>query len=99
MPGALINNSTKLPVWLFILKCILGVGLCYCIYLKWPQYPFNWATTLQGQVPGLGGSIASLFGGTTQPSNYFATPSGAGVFNGTVLGTGGLQTPTPTGTH
>jgi uncharacterized membrane protein YgaE (UPF0421/DUF939 family) len=37
------NHSTKLPAWLFTLKCVLGVGICYSIYKMWPGYPFNWA--------------------------------------------------------
>lgn len=43
MPAHSVNNTTKLPAWLFVVKCVLGVGICYCIYIRWPQYPFNWA--------------------------------------------------------
>ena len=43
MPGRSKNITIKLPVSVFIIKCILGVGICYCIYKRWPQYPFNWA--------------------------------------------------------
>lgn len=37
------TSTTKLPAWLFTIKSILGVGICYCIYKTWPEYPFNWA--------------------------------------------------------
>ncbi|SEN14250.1 Fusaric acid resistance protein-like [bacterium A37T11] len=29
--------------WLYILKCIIGVTVCYAIYRMFPQYPIYWS--------------------------------------------------------
>lgn len=29
--------------YVYMLKCILGVIICFLFYVTWPEYPFNWA--------------------------------------------------------
>ncbi len=33
----------KIPTFLYLLKCIIGIIICYVFYKEIPQYPFYWA--------------------------------------------------------
>ncbi|MDN3549165.1 FUSC family protein [Mucilaginibacter aquaedulcis] len=36
-------NKMDAQAWIFTIKCIIGVAICYYFYVQWPQYPFEWA--------------------------------------------------------
>jgi uncharacterized membrane protein YgaE (UPF0421/DUF939 family) len=31
------------PHWSYVLKCLIGVTICYVLYIEIPQYPFYWS--------------------------------------------------------
>ena len=38
-----LNKSEYLSHMIYIVKCLLGVIICYILYIAIPQYPFYWA--------------------------------------------------------
>ncbi|AYL99082.1 FUSC family protein [Mucilaginibacter celer] len=40
-----MNAVTKIDsaAWLFTIKCVIGVAICYYFYVEWPTFPFEWA--------------------------------------------------------
>jgi hypothetical protein len=42
--GSIVQLARKLvPPWSYLLKCLIGVKICYALYVDIPQYPFYWS--------------------------------------------------------
>jgi len=37
------NKKAYLSHWVYLVKCVAGLIICYVLYKSFPQYPFNWA--------------------------------------------------------